>query len=134
MSGLVIDSSAIVAIVQGEREAGALVQLIDDADDVVISAATLVEVSMVVEARSGAEGGDIVERVLAEGAVHVVPVDEPDACRALLAWRRFGRGQHRAALNFGDLFTYVLADETGYPILCVGNDFAQTDLEVVPAR
>lgn len=63
----------------------------------------------------------------------VGPLDRDEAEAAVAAWRRFGRGGHAARLNYGDCFTYALAERTGYPILCVGNDFAQRNLAVLPA-
>ena len=61
----------------------------------------------------------------------MVPVDGPTALDAHLAWHRFGKGNHPAALNYGDCFTYALAARTELPVLCVGDDFARTDLEVI---
>ena len=72
--------------------------------------------------------------MLRDGRIEVVEVSEADARNAVVAWRRFGKGNHRAALNFGDCFVYALAELRGYPIVCDGIDFAQTDLEVLPAR
>jgi ribonuclease VapC len=60
-------------------------------------------------------------------------VDADAADRALSAWRRYGKGRHPAGLNYGDCFVYALADRTGFPVLCTGDDFARTDLEVLPS-
>lgn len=73
----------------------------------------------------------IARRAVREALVDIEPFDDDLAERAVDAWRRFGKGRHPAALNFGDCMTYALADKTGYPILCVGENFAQTDLETV---
>ena len=61
-----------------------------------------------------------------------MPVDDDLASRAMSGWRRYGKGRHPAALNFVDCFTCALADRTGHPVLCVGNDFAATDITVIP--
>ena len=76
----------------------------------------------------------MLDRTLRLGSVEIVDVTEADARSAIGAWRRYGKGNHRAALSFGDCFVYALAEETGYPIVCGGNDFAQTDVEVLPSR
>lgn len=128
-----LDASAAVAIVLGEDGAEELDRLLGT-NDAVTPAATLVEVSLVVEARAGLAGAAILDELLRDGHVEVVDVDESLARASVRAWRRFGKGNHRAALNFGDCFVYALAEATGHPILCTGNDFAQTDLEVLPAR
>lgn len=99
-----------------------------------MSAATQVELGIVVEARFGAPGRDLVERFLRDADVEVVAVDADAAGRALSAWRRFGKGRHRAALNLGDCFSYALAEDTGAPLLCAGDDFAATDLPTAPPR
>lgn len=134
MSGVVLDSSAIVALVLAEPSADAVATHIEDAEHRVVSAASFVELSMVIEARRGLAGLTLVDDIVRDSAIEIVELDEDMARRAVKAWRRFGRGKHSARLNFGDCVTYALADVTGYPILCVGNDFAQTDLEVLPAR
>ncbi|HXR41176.1 MAG TPA: type II toxin-antitoxin system VapC family toxin, partial [Acidothermaceae bacterium] len=97
----------------------------------VMSAATQVELGIVVEARLGPAGIDVVPRFIRDASVDVVAVDADNAERALGGWRRFGKGRHRAGLNLGDCFVYALADQTGYPVLCTGDDFGATDVEVV---
>lgn len=87
----------------------------------------MLELGIVAEARSPAATG-IVRRVLRDAQITVTPFDAALAERALDAWRRFGKGRHPAALNLGDCFSYALAEATDCPILCVGDDFAQTDL------
>ena len=87
-----------------------------------------------VEARLGPAGGDVVNRVVRDSGIDVVDVDRTQADRALEGWRRFGKGRHPSALNFGDCFAYALAVATGQPVPCPGDDFARTDAEVLPAR
>ena len=133
MTDIVVDTSAVVAILGNEPTAQELIDVIDSSDRRLVSAATLVELGIVMEARLGAAGGSIVDRFIRDGEITVVAVDRHHADRAIEGWRRFGKGWHAAALNLGDCFTYALAAETGLPILCTGNDFARTDLEVIPA-
>ena len=133
MTDIVVDTSAVVAILGNEPTAQELIDVIDSSDRRLVSAATLVELGIVMEARLGASGGSIVDRFIRDGEITVVAVDRHHADRAIDGWRRFGKGRHAAALNLGDCFTYALAAETGLPILCTGNDFARTDLEVIPA-
>jgi ribonuclease VapC len=89
---------------------------------------------MVVEARLWPSGQDAVERFIRDAAVGMVPVDVDLAARAMSAWRRYGKGRHPAGLNYGDCFTYALAERTGYHVLCTGEDFAATDIPVVRPR
>lgn len=133
MTDIVVDTSAVVAILGNEPTAQELIDVIDSSDRRLVSAATLVELGIVMEVRLGAAGGSIVDRFIRDGEIIVVAVDRHHADRAIEGWRRFGKGRHAAALNLGDCFTYALAAETGLPILCTGNDFARTDLEVIPA-
>jgi ribonuclease VapC len=126
---LVVDTSAIVAVVTGEPGAEWLMSELVAAGDRVLAAPTAVEVGIVLEARTPAAAG-AGRRALQDANVRVIPFDERMAERAVDAWRRFGKGRHRAALNFGDCCVYALAEETGYPILCKGDDFALTDLPV----
>ena len=94
-------------------------------------AAIRVELGLLIEARLWPAGQDVVERFLRDAKVDVVPVDADLADRAMSGWRRYGKGRHPAGLNFGDCFTYALADRTGHPVLCTGDDFAATDIAVV---
>jgi ribonuclease VapC len=134
VSDIVIDTSAVVAILGGEPDADVLIDAIEAADARYLSAATLVEVGIVLEARHGPAGTLAVDRFLRDGEVEVVALDRTQAERALDGWRRFGKGRHPAALNLGDCSTYGLAAELGMPVLCTGDDFAQTDLVVLPER
>jgi ribonuclease VapC len=130
VSGVVVDTSAAVAIVLSQPALDAAVSALDAADDRLMSAATLVELSIVLDARLGPAGG-LADRFVRDGGIEVVAFDRTQADRAAEGWRRYGRGRHRAALNLGDCFTYGLAVDTGLPILCVGDDFRHTDAEVV---
>ena len=131
MSGMVVDTSAAVALLSGEPTGSALIDAFDTNGSRLMSAASLVELGIVLEARFGPVGFGIVERFLREAEVEIVPVDHEQAGVAVAAWRRFGKGRHVAALNLGDCFTYALAEVSGLPILCTGDGFTHTDLSVV---
>ena len=94
-------------------------------------AAIRVELGIVIEARLWPAGQDVVDRFLRDAKIDIVAVDEDLAARAMSGWRRYGKGRHRAALNFGDCFTYALAERTGHPVLCTGDDFAATGISVL---
>lgn len=126
---MVIDTSAIVAIALNEAEAAAFKKRIADDPVRLISAATLLEVSMVIEARLGEAGGSERDLWLHKVGVDIISVEAEHADQARRAWRRYGKGRHPAALNFGDCFSYALAKLTGEPFLYKGTDFSQTDLE-----
>jgi len=126
---LVLDTSAVAAVVFGEPDAEALLALmVDRAGDLVISAATQVEAEIVVEARQGPEAGNDLRILLERLEVSVVALDVDQARAALVAWRRFGKGRHPAALNFGDCFAYALAKVRAAPLLFKGEDFRATDI------
>ncbi|MDP9053400.1 MAG: type II toxin-antitoxin system VapC family toxin [Acidobacteriota bacterium] len=125
---MVIDTSALVAILQGESERRSFLELLDAADARRISAATFVEISIVIESRYGAEGLRALDRFLSRAQIEVRPVDPEQAELARGAFSRFGKGRHRAALNYGDCFSYALAVSLAEPLLCKGFDFKQTDV------
>ena len=128
---MILDTSALVAILEGEHEAERLIAALETRDSVRISAATLVEAGIVVETRRGESGGRELDLLLQRLRAEVVSVTAEHAELARDAYRRFGKGQHRAALNFGDCFAYALASAMGEPLLFVGGDFAKTDVAVV---
>jgi ribonuclease VapC len=127
---MVLDTSALLAILQDEPERRSFNEAIEAADSRSLSVASLVEVSIVIEARHGAEGVRHLDRFLDRAAVRVVPVDLEQGRLARLAFSRFGKGRHAAALNFGDCFSYALAQALGEPLLCKGDDFHRTDVNV----
>ena len=126
----VVDTSAIVAVLFGEPGSEGIENKLMSAP-CVMSAATRVELGMVVEAKTGAAGVLLLEELLARIEVLIEPVDAGLAEEALAGWRRFGKGQHPAELNYGDVFSYALAKRLGQPLLFVGDDFSQTDVLVV---
>ncbi len=128
MTAVVIDTSALLAILQEESEAPALAAAIAADPRRLVSAASVVEAGIVVEARYGPGGGRELDLLLHRAGVVVTAVDAHQAELARNAWRRFGKGRHPAALNFGDCFTYALAVDSREPLLCVGDDFPRTDV------
>jgi len=128
---MVIDSSAMSAVLFNEPEADRLRRAIS-ADPVrMMSAVSALETSCVVESRRGASAGAEFEMFLHKVRIQIRPFDEDQLEIARAAWRRFGRGRHGAALNFGDCAAYALAKATGEPLLFKGSDFAQTDVAAV---
>jgi ribonuclease VapC len=128
---MVLDTSALAAILFDEPERADFVQKIVAAPRRLISSATLLELSIVVESRRGEVAGRELDLFLHRAKVQTVAVDEDQADLARTAWRRYGKGRHPAGLNFGDLFAYALARASGEELLFKGNDFTKTD--VAPA-
>ena len=125
---MVIDTSAIVAILENEPERANFVRSIA-ADEVrLLSAVSRVECTCVIEGRKRAAGRADLELLLREAAIEVAPVTADQAENACEVFRRFGRGRHPAGLNIGDTFAYALARATGEPLLFKGDDFARTDI------
>jgi ribonuclease VapC len=128
---MVIDTSAIAAVLFDEPERDELVRKIAAAPHLVIAAGTLLETSILVEARRGEAAGRELDLFLHRARVQTVAADEDQVLIARAGWRRFGRGRHPAGLNFGDLFAYALARSRGESLLFKGDDFSKTD--VLPA-
>lgn len=128
---MVIDTSALLAILLDEPERGEFVVAIEAAESRLLSAASFVETSIVLEVRYGAEGLRAFDRFVERAAIEIVAVDHEQAKLARDAFSRFGKGRHGAALNYGDCFAYALAQSRGEILLFKGDDFARTDL---PAR
>lgn len=118
-------------MILGEPGSGDLAAYLERALVRLMPAAIRVELGIVIEARLWPAGQDVVDRFLRDAKIDIVAVDEDLAARAMSGWRRYGKGRHRAALNFGDCFTYALAERTGHPVLCTGDDFAATGISVL---
>jgi ribonuclease VapC len=131
---MVIDTSALVAIFLGEPERKLLLDLLLQAETRMISAATVLEAGIVLEARRGESAGREFELLLVRANLQIVAVDSEQTEIARSAWRKYGKGRHPAGLNFGDCFAYALAKFAGEPLLAKGTDFAATDIEVCPLR
>jgi len=125
---MVIDTSAVLAILLDEPERRTFNESIEAAESRVMSAATFVEVSMVVESRFGAEGLRDLDVFLDTAGIGLAAVDAEQAHVARRAFSRFGKGRHPAALNYGDCFSYALATVLGEPLLYKGEDFGRTDI------
>ncbi len=128
---MVIDTSALIAILSLEPEAARLAQAIEADATRLISAATLLEAGIVMEARLGSAGGTQLDLLVAKAGLVIEPVTADQTTIAREAWRRFGKGRHMAGLNFGDCCSYALARITGEPLLFKGADFANTDIAAV---
>jgi len=128
---MVIDTSALVAILTGEPCAEQLKAAINHDTTRLMSAASVLEAGIVLESRYGEEGSRELDLLLRRLPIEVVPFDDGQLEWARHAYRTYGKGRHAASLNFGDCFSYALAKVTGEPVLFVGTDFAQTDLTPV---
>lgn len=125
---MVLDTSALLAILQDEPERRAFNEAIEAADARVMSVASFVEASIVIEARYGAEGVRDLDLFVERAGIELAEVTAAHGHAARRAFSRFGRGRHRAGLNFGDCFAYALAVERGEPLLFKGDDFSHTDV------
>ena len=125
---MTLDSSALIAILFAEPGYLGLVDRILETDHVRVGAPTLVETSLVFAGRRGPRGAESVEGLIAELGVSVVPFGEMESRIAVEAFRRFGRGRHPAALNYGDCLAYATAQAAHDTLLFVGEDFARTDI------
>ena len=125
---MVFDTSALLALLLDEPEAEAFRTAVEDDTTRLVSAATLLETALVIEARKGEPGGRELDLLVHKAEVEVVPVEAEHVSEARRAFRRFGKGRHAAGLNFGDLFAYALARTSGEPLLFKGDDFTKTDI------
>lgn len=125
---MIVDTSAVLAIVFREPEAEELLGKIGAAPTVGIGAPTLAEVTVVLAARVGQEGERLLGLLVERAGMVVVPFDGAHARVAADAWLRYGRGRHAAGLDFGDCLAYATARLAGRPLLCKGDDFPRTDL------
>jgi ribonuclease VapC len=128
---MVIDTSALIAILLNEPEAGQFAGAIAADARRLLSAAAALETGIVIEARKGSAGGRKLDLLLHRARIEVVPLTASHVEIARDAWRRFGRGNHPAGLNFGDCCAYALAQSSGEPLLFKGLDFAGTDIRSV---
>lgn len=125
---MIVDTSAIVAILFNEAEAAIYAQAIARADSCRVSAATFVETAIVVESQTKDSGSRQLDAFLRRAGITIEPVTEEHAHLARQAFTDYGKGRHPAGLNYGDCFSYALAKATGEPLLFKGKDFAKTDL------
>lgn len=128
---MIVDSSAVMSILLGEPGHEKLLDHIAAASEVGIGTPTLVETGIVLSARLGPAGSSLLGRFVTEAGLRPVNLTDAHWPVAVGAYLRFGKSRHPAALNFGDCLTYAIAAVSGEPLLCVGDDFPQTDLTLV---
>lgn len=125
---MILDTSALVAVLFREADADLYTQLIHDADHCLISAGTFLELSVVLSRQAGPEADRQRETFFRRAGITIEPFTVEQAHIARQAFHDFGKGRHPAALNFGDCFAYALARATGEPLLFKGDDFKKTDI------
>ncbi len=125
---MVIDTSALIAILFGEPEALSFTRTIADESRKLISVFNALESGIVVEARKGEAGGRELDLLMHRARIEIVAMNADQAELARAAWRKFGKGNHPTELNIGDCCAYALAKYSGEPLLFKGNDFSQTDI------
>jgi len=126
---VILDASAVIAILLREPGSDQLIDLIGRAPAVGIGAPTLVECGIVVSARLGPKARDLAAAMIREAGVDVIPFADDHGVVAVDAFLRYGKGRHRANLNFGDCLSYAVATLAARPLLFVGEDFRHTDIE-----
>jgi len=128
---MVIDTSVLIAVLSNEPEAAAFEHALARDPVRMIAAPNLMETSIVIEHRFGEAGGRELDLLLFKAGIQVIHTDDEQIEFAREAYRRFGKGHHRAGLNFGDCFAYALSRTTGEPLLFKGDDFSLTDVSAV---
>ena len=126
---MIVDTSAVLAVLFGEPDAERYERAIAGTSRCRMSLASFLEAAIVLESRGGAAGGHELDLFVERAPIELVPVTADQAQAARRAWRRFGKGNHPAGLNFGDSFAYALAEATRESLLSKGEDFALTDIE-----
>lgn len=126
---MILDSSAVVALFIKEPGYEELIQRLTEAKTIGIGAPTLVESAIELSARMKRDARGQLAPFIQERHVTVIPFTEARYSAAVTAWMKYGKGRHPAALNFGDCMAYAMAKTARMPLLCVGNDFRQTDVE-----
>ncbi len=128
---MVVDSSALIAVLTGEAEAALFIDSLSAPGRKLISSFTLLETAIVIEAKKGEGGAKALSELMAETGIDAVAFDSSQAEVALDAWRRYGKGRHQAALNIGDCVSYALSRISNEKLLFKGNDFSNTDIASV---
>jgi ribonuclease VapC len=125
---MVLDTSAVLAILLAEPDAARYAQQIETAERCSMSSASFLDAAMVIDGRGDAIASRRLDAFVRESEVKILPFTADQAQTARQAFRDFGRGRHKASLNFGDCITYALAKELGEPLLFKGNNFSKTDI------
>jgi len=128
---MVVDTSAVMAILFGEPETESFVRALADDPKKMISAFNALESAIVIEAKKGEAGGRELDLLLHRARIEIIALNGDQVELALTAWRKYGKGNHPAGLNIGDCCAYALARYSGAPLLFKGNDFSQTDIRPV---
>ncbi|MBT4287279.1 MAG: type II toxin-antitoxin system VapC family toxin [Deltaproteobacteria bacterium] len=128
---MVIDTSALIAILLGESEAQRIASAIAGDPKKVMSSFSLLEAGIVIEAKKGEAGGRELDLLIHRCEIEVVNLTTDQSELARVCWRRFGKGRHPASLNIGDCCSYALSKYTNEPLLFKGEDFSKTDLELI---
>jgi ribonuclease VapC len=128
---VVVDTSALIAVLNMDPESARLAAAMEADPNRLISAATVVEAGVVIEARYGSAGGRELDVLIVKASLSIEAVTAQQVEVAREAWRRYGKGRHSAGLNFGDCFSYALARVTGEPLLFKGDHFTHTDITPV---
>ena len=132
---MIVDTSALLAILFREPDAARFEQLIATTANCRMSVANALEAAIVVEGRGGAKAGIELDAFLESADIELAPITTEHFIAARRAWQRFGKGHHRAALNFGDCFAYALAEAVAVPLLFKGGGFPRTDITpAMPAQ
>jgi ribonuclease VapC len=131
---MVVDTSALIAILFGEPETESFVQALVNDPKKMISAFNILESAIVVEAKKGEAGGRELDLLVHRARIEIIPLNTDQVEVALAAWRKHGKGNHPAGLNIGDCCAYALAKYSGEPLLFKGRDFSQTDIRPVIER
>jgi ribonuclease VapC len=127
---MILDSSAILAILLREPDHEWIVDAIAEAPQLAIGSPTLTETAIVLGNRIGENARSILIHFIHEWKIEIVPFGEHHWQEAAIAYSRYGKGRHKAALNFGDCMAFATAKLSGQPLLCTGNDFSKTDLKL----
>jgi ribonuclease VapC len=125
---VILDTSAIVAITLKEPGFGALLNKITREPYIGVGTPTITETAIVLSARLRLDARGLLSRFLTEASIETIPFGEAHYGSAVEAWLQFGKGRHPAGLNFGDCLSYATARLAEQPLLCVGDDFAKTDV------
>ena len=128
---MVVDTSAVIAVLLGESETEAFARVLANDSKKMISAFNALESAIVIETKKGEAGGRELALLLHHAGIETIPLNRDQTEFALSAWRKYGKGNHPAGLNIGDCCAYALAKYSGEPLLFKGQDFSRTDIPSV---
>ena len=131
---MVVDPSALIAVLQDESDRESIIECIETAESICMSVVSFVEASIVIHHRNRFDGLLDLDLLISKAGIELVTCDADQAYLARTAFRTYGKGQHPAKLNFGDCFSYALAKSRNEPLLFKGQDFSQTDIETISLK